>query len=56
MKKELKKMLKKYTIEELKEQSNKLQQDIDKLTRLKKEVDNKLRFQIILEKMRNAHK
>lgn len=49
-------MLKNYTIEELKEQSNQLQQGINELVRLKKEVDDKLRFQIILEKMRNEHK
>lgn len=49
-------MLKNYTIEELKEQSEKLQQGINDLVRLKKEVDDKLRFQIILEKMRNEHR
>lgn len=49
-------MLKNYTIEELKEQSQKIQEGIDELARLKKQVDDKLRFQIILEKMRNEHK
>lgn len=48
-------MLKKYTIEELKEQSEKLQQGINELVRLKKEVDDKLRFKILLEKMKNEH-
>lgn len=49
-------MLKNYTIEELKEQSQKIQEGIDELVHLKKEVDDKLRFKILLEKMRNEHR
>lgn len=44
-----------YKIKELENESNQLQEQIDSLSHQKNEVDNKLRFQKILESMRNEH-
>ena len=48
-------MQKNYKIKELENESNQLQEQIDSLSHQKNEVDNKLRFQKILEIMRNGH-